>query len=67
MGDYRILVLPDHPTPLAIKTHSSDPVPYLIYDSREKQAGVSRFTEANARATGSYEPNASILMKNLIK
>lgn len=67
MGDYRILVLPDHPTPLAIKTHSSDPVPYLIYDNREKQAGVSRFTEANARATGSYEPNASILMKNLIK
>ena len=67
MGDYRILVLPDHPTPLAIKTHSSDPVPYLIYDSREKQAGVSRFTEANARVTGSYEPNASILMKNLIK
>lgn len=67
MGDYRILVLPDHPTPLAIKTHSSDPVPYLIYDNREKQAGVSRFTEANARATGSYEPDASILMKNLIK
>lgn len=67
MGDYRILVLPDHPTPLAIKTHSSDPVPYLIYDSREKQAGVSLFTEANARATGSYEPDASILMKNLIK
>lgn len=67
MGDYRILVLPDHPTPLAIKTHSSDPVPYLIYDSREKQAGVSRFTEANVRATGSYEPDASILMKNLIK
>ena len=67
MGDYRILVLPDHPTPLAIKTHSSDPVPYLIYDNREKQAGVSRFTEANARATGSYEPNASILMKILIK
>ena len=67
MGDYRILVLPDHPTPLAIKTHSSDPVPYLIYDGREKQAGVSRFTEANARATGSYEPDASILMKNLIK
>jgi 2,3-bisphosphoglycerate-independent phosphoglycerate mutase len=34
MGDFKIMVLPDHPTPLAIKTHARDPVPYAIYDSR---------------------------------
>lgn len=66
-GDYRILVLPDHPTPLAIRTHSSEPVPYLIYDSREKRPGVASFTESTARAAGHYEPDASVLMKSLIK
>lgn len=66
-GDYRILVLPDHPTPLAIRTHSSEPVPYLIYDSREKHPGVASFTESTARAAGHYEPDASVLMKSLIK
>lgn len=41
--DIRILVLPDHPSPLSIKTHSSDPVPFMIYDSQrtfEDSAGV---------------------------
>jgi 2,3-bisphosphoglycerate-independent phosphoglycerate mutase len=33
-GDFRLMVLPDHPTPLATKTHAYDPVPYIIYDSR---------------------------------
>ena len=66
-GDYRIPVLPDHPTPLAIRTHSSEPVPYLIYDSREKHPGVASFTESTARAAGNYEPDASVLMKSLIK
>ena len=66
-GDYRILLLPDHPTPLAIKTHSPEPVPYLIYDSRKKQPGVTSFTESTAREHGNFEPDASVLMKNLIK
>ncbi|AFC99759.1 phosphoglycerate mutase [Methanocella conradii HZ254] len=34
LGDFRLMVLPDHPTPLSIKTHARDPVPYIIYDSR---------------------------------
>ena len=45
MGDYRIMVLPDHPTPLAIKTHSADPVPFMIYDSthsRTRRSGLYR-------------------------
>lgn len=37
--DYRILVLPDHPTPIEIRTHSSEPVPFVIYDNRRERAG----------------------------
>lgn len=35
--DYRILVVPDHRTPLAIRTHSSTPVPFVVYDSTDEQ------------------------------
>ncbi|MDY4812777.1 MAG: cofactor-independent phosphoglycerate mutase [Ruminococcus sp.] len=53
--EFAVLVCPDHPTPLNIKTHSSNPVPYLIYSSKEeKENGVKTFTEANAKATGEY-------------
>ncbi len=37
--EYRILVLPDHPTPLEIRTHSNDPVPFVIYDNRKERKG----------------------------
>ncbi|GHV48241.1 homoserine kinase [Clostridia bacterium] len=50
--DWKILIAPDHPTPLSTRTHSSDPVPYLIYDSREKQNGVTSFTEKTAKESG---------------
>ncbi|MBR2916465.1 MAG: phosphoglycerate mutase, partial [Clostridia bacterium] len=47
--EYSILVMPDHPTPLAIRTHTSDPIPYLIYKSTdEKEAKNISYTEANA-------------------
>ena len=67
MGDYRIMVLPDHPTPLATKTHSAEPVPYLIYDSRNPEQGVDSFTESTAREQGRFVPDASVLMRTLIK
>jgi len=35
-GDYRILLLPDHPTPLSMRTHTGDPVPFVLFDSRDK-------------------------------
>lgn len=37
--DYRLLVLPDHPTPISLRTHTADPVPFLLYDSRTPAAG----------------------------
>ncbi|MHB8881881.1 MAG: cofactor-independent phosphoglycerate mutase [Thermodesulfovibrionales bacterium] len=36
-GDHRILVMPDHPTPIELRTHSADPVPFVIYDSRSQR------------------------------
>ena len=50
MGPFRLMVLPDHPTPLATKTHASDPVPYLLYDSA--QEGTAVFPASARRAQG---------------
>jgi 2,3-bisphosphoglycerate-independent phosphoglycerate mutase len=54
MGNYRLMVLPDHPTPIAIKTHCSDPVPFFIYDSRKASVTNPKavYTEAFAKSTG---------------
>lgn len=53
--DFAVLVCPDHPTPLSIRTHTSTPVPYLIYDSKnEIDSGVKVFCEKEARETGDY-------------
>lgn len=52
--DFAVLVCPDHPTPLNIMTHSSNPVPYLIYDSRKEIEGVNTINEETAKSTGNY-------------
>ena len=64
--DYRMLILPDHPTPIRIRTHTGDPVPYLIYDSTRQQKQQARFTEETARAAGNFEPNGYRLIERLI-
>ncbi len=50
--DYRMLVMPDHPTPIWCRTHTSDPVPYLLYDSTLEQNNEWRYNEAEASLTG---------------
>ncbi|MBR4123023.1 MAG: cofactor-independent phosphoglycerate mutase [Clostridia bacterium] len=65
--DYRILIMPDHPTPLETKTHSNAPVPYLIYDSSEKKSGVESFTEQAAQSTGNYVEHGPDIMEKLLK
>jgi len=65
--EFRILLLPDHPTPISIRTHSSDPVPYMIYSSDKKFDGVTTFTEATAEAKNDYLPDGSCLMDILTK
>lgn len=53
--DFAVLVCPDHPTPLSIRTHSSNPVPYLIYDSKnEVDSKVENFCEKEAENTGNF-------------
>lgn len=65
--DFRILIMPDHPTPLETKTHSREPVPYLIYDSRVKLDGVNTFTEENASSTGKFIEHGPDVMKKLLE
>ncbi len=67
LGDFTMLICPDHPTPIAVKTHVSDPIPYLLYRSNaEADSGVETFTEDTARATGIYEPKAWNLIRKMI-
>ena len=64
--DFRILIMPDHPTPLSTKTHSSEPVPYLIYDSKTEKTGVSSFTEENAAKTGIFVEHGPDMIHKLL-
>ena len=43
--DYRMLILPDHPTPIEVRTHTSDPVPYLLYDSTDSKECIWEYSE----------------------
>ena len=65
--DFKILVLPDHPTPLCIRTHSPDSVPFFLYDSRREIAGVEGFSEATAAETGLYIPEGHTLLDIMIE
>lgn len=51
-ADFRMLIMPDHPTPIAIRTHTSDDVPYLIYDSTRKQNNNWKYNEKEASDSG---------------
>lgn len=50
--EYKLLLLPDHPTPISVRTHVADPVPFLIYHSRVEQSGTPAFSEKTAREKG---------------
>ncbi len=66
--DYKIMILPDHPTPLSTRTHASDPVPYMIYQkSKEKDSGVESINEESAKKTGNFIDAGYELMNKFIK
>ncbi|MBP7341433.1 MAG: cofactor-independent phosphoglycerate mutase [Smithellaceae bacterium] len=69
LGEYRILALSDHPTPIDLKTHVGDPSPFAVLSSRneENKASGSPFTEACARKTGIVVSPGHLLMDNFIK
>ena len=66
-GEYRILILPDHPTPLSTRTHAGDAVPFLLYDSRKPAAGAAMFCERTAKESGLFIPYGPDIMTRLIR
>ena len=62
IGDFKVLVTPDHATPLSLRTHTNDPIPFFIYDSRKKENGVKGFCEKTAKETGFYIENGFTIM-----
>ena len=52
--EFRMLILPDHPTPIRVRTHTSDAVPYLLYDSTKEETHTWDYNEAEAKESGNY-------------
>ena len=64
---YRMLILPDHPTPLRIRTHTGDPVPYLLYDSTKKLGDGRGYGETSARESGILREEGYRMMDVLLE
>ena len=64
---YRILVLPDHPTPICKRTHTSDPVPFVLFDSNNSEKKETIFSEKTAAATGVYIAEGHKMIDLLLK
>lgn len=65
--DFRMVILPDHPTPICIRTHSSDSVPYLLYDSTKEQANTWKYNEAEAEKTENFVAEGYTLIDHLFE
>lgn len=65
-ADYRMLILPDHPTPICIRTHTGDSVPYLLYDSTAPQSHTWHYNEAEATESGNYVAEGHTLIDYLM-
>ncbi|MFC1962463.1 cofactor-independent phosphoglycerate mutase [Chloroflexota bacterium] len=65
-GALRVLVLPDHATPIALRTHAPDPVPFVLWGSGVSKNGAGRFTEAQAEATGLFVAEGHTLLGQLL-
>lgn len=64
--DFRMLILPDHPTPVRVRTHTGDPVPYLLYDSTENVNGPDTYSEKTGAQTGIYVAEGYTLLSRLL-
>lgn len=64
--EYSILLMPDHPTPIAIMTHSSEPVPYVIYRSGMNEKNERTYCEEDAKKTGIFIPEGYTLMERFV-
>ncbi len=69
-GDFKVLIMPDHPTPLCTKTHASDPVPFILYDSVNRDNKINNqraYCEKDARAAGIVVDEGARLMDQFIR
>lgn len=65
--DYRMLVMPDHPTPIRCRTHTSDPIPYMIYDSRVDMKANWHYNEREAKLSGNEVMEGYKLIDKLLE
>ncbi|MBR2046267.1 MAG: hypothetical protein IJ958_09060 [Agathobacter sp.] len=65
--DFRMLILPDHPTPICIRTHSSEPVPYVLYDSIVEQQNTWCYNEKEAESSGNYVAEGHTIIDKLFE
>lgn len=63
---FRVLILPDHPTPVCRRTHTMDAVPFILYDSEKELSGISSFDEESAKSTSLYLPRGELLMDMML-
>ena len=64
---YRILVLPDHPTPIRVRTHTSSPIPYMLYDSTKKLGIHHCYSEKAGEESGILKENGYELIDYLLQ
>ncbi|MBR4173697.1 MAG: cofactor-independent phosphoglycerate mutase [Clostridia bacterium] len=64
---YKMMILPDHPTPVSTKTHASEPVPYVIYSSDNSTPSGLKYCEENGKKTGVYFDSGVSLMKHFLE
>lgn len=65
--DYRVLIMPDHPTPIALRTHTADPVPYILYDSRVDLAKDWTYDEEQAASSGNLVKDGHTIINKLFE
>lgn len=65
--EYRMLVLPDHPTPVRVRTHTGEPVPYMLYDSRKPEKGYETYDECTAADSGLVWKDGYRLIDHLLE
>ena len=65
--NYRLLILPDHPTPIRVRTHTADPVPYLLYDSTNLQEHSWHYNEREAKQSGNDRGQGCEMMRYFLQ
>jgi 2,3-bisphosphoglycerate-independent phosphoglycerate mutase len=65
-GGFRLLIMPDHPTPIRVQTHVAEPVPFVLWGPGFTANGAGRFTEAEAKKTGLFFENGYNIMARLV-